>query len=600
MEKLFLAVFHKGMTAGYLILAVAAARILLKKAPRSMICVLWMIVGIRLLCPLGLHSEFSLLQENTDLFADGGNAAFSGEYQQETGALLSGQRNMAETEKQDPDPNIKSKTANSFIKLVFTANKFIRDNIGKMRNSISSLTGTIAENIPEQAVQAAAYLWLAGMAGMFGFYVFRWFVLKKSLATAIPQEHEGTKFYRCDAAVSPFLFGIVSPKIYVPFSVSQKDLCYVLKHERAHQRRRDHLTVWTGYLLRAVYWFQPLVWAAYMMFCRDIELACDEMVIKELGEGCKKAYAKSLLDCSVQRASGIYPVAFGEIGVKKRVKNILNYSKPNVGVLLTAIAVCIMIIVCFATEAESRKKPVSRDTSARTEHLTEWAEAFCRRDGSAVSRMLSSAGRWSLQEANMLEDQNLFGWSSPWPWEAGLISEQKNYRILSVKDKQAVILYYAWTSDPHVTVWRQTVDFTYAAKKDRFIVNGAVTSIMDQIHTAEEFYAAYPDGIDGTGIDYYRGNGTGSVLNQNAVRSMRDQNFADSYAELQNPDTAAVFLLNIANDPSEVKTKVSEKNGHTYITFTFLEDHSLASVKMIQPYGKNGIWIPQTDTEADL
>lgn len=590
MERLFLTVLHMGVNAGYLILAVTAARLLLKKAPKSMICMLWMVVGLRLLCPFPIESAFSLVPEQTGTFT---------------------------TQMYEDRPVIQEGTMS---KTPSVQNADIRP--AETRKASAEKT-----DLTTELVTAAAWIWMAGIVLMLGYLAFSWHRVSRRVAAAVPAEAEGIRFYQCDRISAPFLFGLAVPKIYVPFSVSGQELTYVLKHEQAHKSRYDHLTKMTGYLLLAVYWFQPLVWAAYLMLCRDIELACDERVVKGIGEEHKKAYSQALLSCSSEhRAAAVCPVAFGEIVVKKRVKNILNYKKPGRWAVTAAAAVCIIVTACFATEAQSMDKPQTKtgtgakaaqaesaagakaaqaesaadakanmqvsgqkDLAAVTKCVVKWAEAYCGRDAKTIYRMLDDTGRKQLGDAQLLDGDHSFGWSSPWPWDTGVVDEQSNCRILSVDENSAEILYYAWTSDPHVTVWHQVISYQYAEEKEEIVIHDTATEILDSIHNADQFFTAYPNGeIDGTRMDYVHGNGAGEALNRYALLN-------DNARALCQPDTAAVLLLNIQDDPSVVKTDVTQRDGETIVTFTFMEDGSAASVKMIQPSGEQDIWVPQTD-----
>lgn len=567
MEKLFLTVLRMGMTTSYLILAVIIARFLLKKAPKNMICLLWIVVGLRLLCPFHIETAFSLLPEQTNSFAS----------QVSANAPVTHENTIPETSilpDTDPQP--------------------------------AAATKTVAKNVSpaKNAKNAATWIWLAGCVAMLTYLAFSWHQIRKHVSEAVPATSENIRFYQCDHISSPFLFGLAVPKIYVPFSVSGQELFYILKHEQAHKNRYDHLAKTAGYLLLSIYWFQPLVWAAYLLFCRDIELACDENVVAEIGEDCKKAYSQALLSYSIKnKAAVVYPVAFGEIGVKKRVKNILNYKKPGRLVITIAATMCVIITFCFATEAKSKNTPqtklktehtqkvstantatsVQKNQTAITKCVKKWVKAFCGRDGKTIYGMLDNTGR---KQMDMLDGEYSFGWSSPWPWDPGLIDDQPNYRILSVNETSAEILYYAWTSDPHVTVWHQIIRYKYSDKENKLRIHDTPLEILDSIHTAKQFFTAYPNGeIDGTRMDYFHGNKAGEALNANASL------YEDSLCQ---PDTAALILLNIQDDPSKVKTNVVEQNGETMVTFTFLEDDSTASVKMVQPEGKDGIWVPQT------
>lgn len=225
----------------------------------------------------------------------------------------------------------------------------------------------------------------------------------------------------------------------------------------------------------------------------------------EVGEDCKKAYSQALLLYSLKhRAAAVCPVAFGEIGVKKRVKNILNYKNPGRRAVFAAAVVCVAVTACFETEAESKHVPqaetkagtehtqeayasdegnvqgsVQKDLDAITKYVVKWAKAYCGRDAKTIYRMLDDTGRKQLTDANMLDGELSFGWSSPWPWDMEMASGQPNYRILSVNKSSAEILYYAWTSDPHVTVWHQTLFYQYADGTDEFLIRDAAVEILD-------------------------------------------------------------------------------------------------------------------------
>ncbi len=560
MKGLFLTVLRMGISASYLILAVVAARFLLKKAPKGIICMLWAVVGLRLLCPFPVETAFSLLPEQTGPFAsqmDSTELAVQGEAVPEAPLL--------------PDTGLPQAGTGKVE--------------GKQAGGAS------------RGETAAAWIWMAGAACMAAYMLWSWYRLRRQVSEAVPSWAGGIRFYQCAAVSSPFLFGLAAPKIYVPFSVSGQELFYILKHEQAHKKRYDHLSKVAGYLILSIYWFQPLVWAAYLLFCRDIELACDESVVKEIGEGCKKAYSQALLSNSLKHNAGVvYPVAFGEVGVKNRVKHILKYKKPGCLAIFAAAAVCVAVALCFATEAKSKRTVQAQpDITGYTKNLDavkacveKWAKAFCGRDAKAIYGMLDGTGRKQLSDAGMLDGEHSFGWSSPWPWDVDVLDGQQNYRILSVDEESAEILYYAWTSDPHVTVWHQSIAYEYAGGADGMAVYSTQLEILDSIHTAGQFFTAYPDGaIDGTRMDYYHGNGAGEALNRNALQN-------GYWDVLSQPETAAVFLLNIQDDPSVVKVARTGQDGETAVTFTFLEDGSTASVKMVQLAGKKSIWVPQT------
>lgn len=619
LEKLFLTVLRTGMTASFLILAVIAARLLLKKAPKSMICILWGVVGLRLLCPFSIQTSFGLLPQSALTIK--AFASFTAWRQTAQDGAVAGLDQILSQDPdfmQDPDLNLNQDSGQipgsgqiqhsgqipGSGQLSVQNSDLNSDQNQAQAASPSTDVTKVAGGFPAMEV------WAAGCVAMAAYFIYSWRRVQKLVAQAVPATTENIRFYQCDRICTPFLFGLAHPKIYVPFSVCGQELSYILKHEQAHKRRLDHITKFIGYLLLTIYWPHPLVWAAYLLFCRDIELACDERVVKKASDEFKCAYSQALLSYSLKQNAAALPVAFAEIGVKKRVKHILTYQKPGRRWMTAAAALCMILTLCFATEAKSRRAPNAKtntDTSASQKikqadapksdqtlgpikkSVTKWANAFCARDAKTIYRMLDETGR---KNQDMLDGKHSFGWSSPWPWETDVIDEAKNYRILSLDQTSAKILYYAWTSDPHVTVWLQDLSYKYSAKKDQLVIHDAPLKILDSIDTTAQFYAAYPNGeINGTRMDYFHGNGVGKALNENTLRD-------DGAKILLDPKTAASSLLNIQNDPSVVKVKKTVQNGETIVTFTFLKDGGRASVKMIQPYGKQGIWVPQTASKS--
>lgn len=413
MEKLFLTVLNLSITASYLVVAVIVARWLLRKTPKSIVCYLWLLVGIRLICPFSVESAFSLLPkqpafDNRQIFwnsqnendTDGTNAnSFNAEAmnpdnlfpdkidpdsseknslnqgnvnQDNTNQDKENQDNMNQDNMNQDNANQDSMNQDSINQDSTNQDSMNQDSMNQgsmnqdsMNQDTMNKTG-IRQSDSTQAItmflpkiyRIASYFWIAGILVMFVYFVVSWRRVQNKVRTAIPMDLAGTKYYQCDNISSPFLFGIVKPRIYVPSHITKQELSYVLRHETAHRQRRDYMVKPISYLLLMVYWINPILWAAYILLCRDIELACDEQVVKEMGTDCKKAYSQALLTYSVSRSSiAACPVAFGEIGVKQRVKNILNYKKPTFWVFLAAAAAGIVITVCFMT------KPKMQDTT---------------------------------------------------------------------------------------------------------------------------------------------------------------------------------------------------------------------------------------------
>ena len=229
---------------------------------------------------------------------------------------------------------------------------------------------------PLQVVTGAAgNVWLCGMAGLFIFAMASVFRLCLGVREAVRYK---ANIYICDTVESPFILGIIKPKIYLSSALSEEKMDYIIAHEKAHLCRYDHLWKPFGYLLLCVYWFNPLCWIAYIMLCRDIELACDEKVIKNMNFETKKEYSRVLLSCATQRRWVLAcPLAFGEVGVRERVKSVLQYKKPAFWITVTAIVGCMIVAVCFLTNPKKEYRitegeTIKENSNTNLEDTAEW------------------------------------------------------------------------------------------------------------------------------------------------------------------------------------------------------------------------------------
>lgn len=216
-------------------------------------------------------------------------------------------------------------------------------------------------NPMQTAVYIAAVVWLCGVAGMLLYALFGYIRISLRVREAVRLQDN---IYMCDRIATPFIFGMFRPRVYLPSAMRAEDREYVLAHEAAHLSRRDHIIKPLGFLLLSVYWFHPLVWVAYLLFCRDIELACDERVIRTCGTDAKKPYADALITASASRdALSVCPLAFGETGVRGRIKAVLQYKKPAFWLMVVSVAACIALVVTFLTNP---KQPYRSDKNAIT------------------------------------------------------------------------------------------------------------------------------------------------------------------------------------------------------------------------------------------
>ena len=309
MSELFLSIFNTAMTAGWLVLAVLVARLLLKNAPGWAKCALWAIVGLRLIWPFELESILSLVPSAQTL-------------------------PPAELYDYTPEIHTGIYVVNATINPVFTE-AFLS---GPM-NSVNPL---------QVVVMVSSVLWGVGMVAMAGYALISYLRLRRRVAVSIPV---GEGVYLCDAITSPFILGLVKPKIDLPSDLPQEQWDAILSHERAHLARRDHWWKPLGFALLTVFWFHPLLWVAYVLLCRDVELACDEKVIKDLSPEEKQSYSQILLECSMPRKwITACPLAFGETSVKQRIKAVLHYKKPTLWIIIAALVICSVLAVCFLTD----------------------------------------------------------------------------------------------------------------------------------------------------------------------------------------------------------------------------------------------------------
>ncbi len=313
MENLFLKIFNMSITASWIALAVMLLRLPLKKVPKWIMGVLWAFVALRLILPISFESILSLIPSAQTLPAD---FTYS------------------------PVPEI-----NSGIPMInSTLNPVISRSLAPEPDASANPTQIISF--------VASVIWIIGMVGMLLYMLISFATLKLKVRENIKLD----KTVRvCDRIPSPFVLGVIFPRIYLPSGLGEEDMRYVMEHEKAHIRRGDHLWKPLGFLLLSVYWFNPILWAAYIFMCRDIELACDERVIAKLGEHSKRDYSEALINCSApRRLVSACPLAFGEIGVKERIKRVLNYKKPAFWIIILAIVSCAVVAVCFLTNPKKQ------------------------------------------------------------------------------------------------------------------------------------------------------------------------------------------------------------------------------------------------------
>lgn len=310
MAAVFLKLLNLSISASWLVLAVLVLRLVSKRSPKWMNVLLWGIVALRLVLPFSIASALSLIPSA------------------ETVSPAAVQF--------DPAPTI-------------TSGVSVIDNaVNPSLSEHFAAVPTASVNPLYVWTEIAGWVWLIGLGAMLLYTLVSYLRLRRRVSVSLPiQDH----IYLCNAISSPFILGVVKPRIYLPSGLDEVQRQNVLAHEQAHLARRDHWWKPLGFALLAVYWFNPVLWLAYTLLCRDIELACDERVIRTMDESAVKTYSTVLLACSMPRKAVITcPLAFGEVGVKERVRNALHYKKPAFWVVAASVAVCVVVAVCFLTD----------------------------------------------------------------------------------------------------------------------------------------------------------------------------------------------------------------------------------------------------------
>ena len=319
MNGFLLTLLDMSLVSSFLILAVLFLRFVCKRAPKAIICLLWALVGIRLLCPFTFESPLSLVPESEPI-------TYIAQKAEENDTAVKG------------------------------VEKINRDVVSYDTAEGSVVVASKASPKPygwDYVLKALPFVWAGGIAVMVVLSLVSYVKLKRSIIVSVCV---GDNIWRCDGIKSPFILGIIRPRIYVPSHLNDDEVEVVVKHEKAHLRRLDHIWKPLGYLILTLHWFNPLVWIAYAMLCRDIEGACDEYVIRKMSKEDKKLYSETLLSCSVSRhLLTACPVAFGEISVKERIRSVLSYKKPALWIIITALSLSALVAVLFMTDPVTQK-----------------------------------------------------------------------------------------------------------------------------------------------------------------------------------------------------------------------------------------------------
>lgn len=352
MNEIFESILSVSFSGSVIILLVIAVRLLLRKAPRSMICLLWILAGLRLLLPFHIESNFSL-QPQIQPYISQSEVQFDAAVKPDSAVI---------PDQLPPD-----------ITITYDDN---------------AVTAPTIRVVDYDTI--AATVWAIVACGMVGYTLVSYLLLKRKVQNASLAE-DGV--YESDAIDSPFLLGYIKPTIYLPEGFSHTDRQFILAHERGHIDRGDNWIKLIGFLCVSSHWFNPLVWLGYHLLCKDIEMACDEHVVKYMDLDSRKSYSAALVNCSTQRRFGACPVAFGEVSVKQRVLSVLRYRKPGFWISLACIVVAAFVAVCFLTN------PITPDRPEQgTEQLKKCEDAI---------QMLQNADTYYMQSSFVCNDPDL-------------------------------------------------------------------------------------------------------------------------------------------------------------------------------------------------
>ena len=582
MGTLFIKVIEISIAATFLMLAVFLIRFLLKKAPKWFMGVLWAIVALRLVFPFQIEAKIGFLPEV-------GSKVESFFYD------LPDIDSTPEVTYHNYEPNMEDETT-----YVFESDDYVptdeeivvTDYLPNEEIIVSPDPGYVSDSSlwRRDLFVKLQMIWLFGMLLILAYAVFSYISIRKKTSVSIRLEGENNVFV-CDEIETPFILGIIKPVIYLPSGLDDETTKNVLAHEKAHIKRFDHLRKQFGFLILAAYWFNPLVWISYALFCKDIELACDEKVISHMSLDEKKSYANSLLLCSTHKRLVLaYPLAFGEVGVGTRVKQIFNYRKPTLWLLLILVVICAALSSSFFTSASKENDANVNIVMTRDRFIEKWCEDFKERNAQGIIDASTDEVQQTLREEGLLDGKGkkaTFGWSSPWPVMSPDTKSSCAYIYTDDDKTQAEIVYCATDSEPHVYLWKELITIAKDDNDDYKVISEEFIQ-YENIENEEDYEDAWNAGTMVCNALDYTQNGLGEILNENAKNSTGDE-----YEKLFDPLTAVRYLLNLSEDEAKVTifhAETPEYEPYAIINFSDA-DHDI-SVGLMKPWGEDGIYVP--------
>lgn len=486
MSELFLKIVNMSISASWLVLVVLAFRFLFRKAPKWVNVLLWGIVAVRLIFPISIESALSLIP---------------------SAETISPEIMMDWTPEISTGMESVDRVVNPIITETFAPEP-------------------IASANPLQIlIPVFSIIWITGMCVLALYTVISYWRLQRKVVEAVILREN---IFQSENVGSPFVLGIIKPRIYLPYNMDNQDLEHVVAHEQAHIRRRDHWWKPLGFLLLMIHWFNPLMWVAYILLCRDIELACDEKVIKEMGNEQRADYTQALVSCSVNRRMiAACPLAFGEVGVKERVRSVMNYKKPAFWVIVASVIACAVVAVCFLTnpvEEEPFNEFITWEMDAEypgavmdivNDYVMQQVEYY----NDLGSGDTAIGGEYSILEAKVVGLTKLL---------AGTVAENHSiefcrleYRLLPSEPSHVVLAGGMQMDGDWITEWDSTgqpyiaILCDSSSGKDVWTMIGVTnTDVIDHEYNTAEMLEQYHDKYVAAAMELYKAYGSNESLNQ--------------------------------------------------------------------------------------